>query len=134
MTLSTGRSLLAAAIATLAFHGHASAQNADRNGCYNPARQCVRGEVQWLEGGRLLSARMTNNCPGRIYIRFCNLRRNGTQDCGADGLAPGRTKVWSTYNAVRPARSGYRYTGSLKGGSDFICAGKVPGWHSALRL
>lgn len=112
----------------------AAAQTADRNGCYTPPRQCVRGEVLWLEGGRLLTARMTNNCPGRIYIKFCNLRRNGTQDCGADGLAPGRTKAWSTYNAVRPARSGYRYTGSLRGGSDWVCAGRVPGWNNDLRL
>lgn len=132
MTLSVGRTLLVAALATIVFQGHASAQRADKDGCYSAPRQCVRGQVQWLENGRLLSARMTNNCGSRVYIKFCIHRANGTRDCGADGLPPGRTKVWSTSNADRRMIARFRYIGSLQGGKDWVCASRSPNWNAPL--
>lgn len=132
MMTPTGRSLLAAAFVTLVFQGHASAQSADKDGCYSAPRQCVRGQVQWLENGRLLSARMTNNCGSRVYIKFCIHRANGSRDCGADGLPPGRTKVWNTSNADRRMIARFRYVGSLQSGKDWVCAGRSPNWNAPL--
>lgn len=110
----------------------AQAQSTDRNGCYSAPPKCVRGQVQWRENGRLLSARMTNNCGSRVYIKYCIHRTSGAPDCGADGLPPGQTKVWNTYNADKRMIARFRYIGSLRTDQDWVCAGRSPGWNAPL--
>ncbi|MCK0154765.1 hypothetical protein MWU49_13680 [Alcanivorax sp. S6407] len=68
-----------------------------------------------------------NVCNHRIYARFCNERNSGSDDCGASGIAPGNTKGWSTYKAN--GRYSYNWTGVTKASKDWVCSGKIDGWH-----
>ena len=80
---------------------------------------------QYSEGQFIVTYR--NVCDHRIYARFCNERKDGTEDCGASGISPGKTKNWSTYRAN--GRYSYKWIGVTKGSMDWVCSGTVNGWH-----
>lgn len=103
---------------------------ADEDGCWATPPGCVAINSEW-RGGRFIS-RGTNNCGGRIYVKFCNeapgLGSEG--DCGANGLRADRTTSWATGEGHAPAGSTFwRWIGSNKSGSDWVCSGKVNGWY-----
>ena len=107
-----------------------SPDHADEDGCWAPPSGCLVIDSEW-RGGRFRSMG-TNNCGGRIYVKFCNqapgLGSKG--DCGADGIRAGNTKSWSTSEGHAPTGSTYwRWVGSNKLSSDWVCAGKVNGWY-----
>ncbi len=115
-----------------AFTTAAAAQSTDDQGCYAAPRDCIDGQIRWLENGRTMSMRMTNTCRGRLYVRFCNKLANGSDDCGAASLAPGRTKVWSSSNADKRGIGGWRYVGSSRPSNDWVCAGKSPSFDASV--
>ena len=65
-------------------------------------------------------AKYTNKCNNRIYARFCNGRKDGGDDCGADGIRPGGTKTWYTYESN--GRYNYDWIGSDNGSKDWVCS------------
>lgn len=71
--------------------------------------------------------RYKNICDHRVYVRYCNGRENGSEDCGATGIGAGRTSSWSTYNAS--GEYSYNWIGVERGSMDWVCSGKVSGWH-----
>ena len=77
--------------------------------------------------GNIYSVKYRNQCERRIYAKYCNLISGDKMDCGASGIAPGKTKIWSTKNGSGQHRQ--IYTGSLKGSEDFVCANEVSGWN-----
>jgi len=108
----------------------AQAQSADSDGCYS-AGQCVQMSGDW--NGDAFTSRYTNNCAQRLYIRYCNCRdpqNSDYDDCGADGLSPGRTKNWTTYGGNANGYYEAEWVGSLIPSKDWVCAGKVSGWNS----
>ena len=122
--------ILALVLAFAVTAGPAQAQNVDNDGCYG-AGQCVQMSGEW--NGDAFTSRYTNNCPQRIYIRFCNYRdtySSDYDDCGADGLSPGHTKNWTTYGGKATGYYEAEWVGSLYGGKDWVCAGRVSGWNS----
>lgn len=55
--------------------------------------------------------------------------RSGS-DYGATEFRAGRTTYWSTGEGVAPTGStSWEWIGSNKSGSDWVCSGKVDGWH-----
>ena len=80
---------------------------------------------QYSKGNFIVTYR--NSCNNRIYARFCNERKDGSEDCGASGSGAGKTKSWSTSNAN--GRYSYRSIGVERGSKDWVCSGKVSGWH-----
>ncbi|MBX3597269.1 MAG: hypothetical protein KF874_06830 [Rhizobiaceae bacterium] len=116
-------------ILALSAVGNSAAQETDKSGCYRAPSNCVQATINWLENGRVMSMRMKNTCSSRLYIRFCNKRADGSDDCGADALPPGRTKVWNTQNADSRGIGGYRYIGSARNGGDWTCAGRDKSWN-----
>jgi hypothetical protein len=58
---------------------------------------------------------------------MCNDKKNGTKDCGSTGLKGGKTTKWSTYNAT--GEYNWKFVGVVKSSKDWVCAGKVSGWH-----
>lgn len=97
----------------------------DTDGCWVPIRKpaCVVVEQTKWSGTEFI-IRYRNNCPGGVYMGFCNARKDGTTDCGADHVAAGKSTSWWTYNAT--GDYAYKYTGSNKASSDWVCAGKDP--------
>lgn len=95
-------------------------------GCYQAPSNCVSvSNPRWSSDN--FSARYTNNCSERIYIRFCHEQKNGNWACGADGLPPGRSSGWDAYNAT--GRYKYNYVGSKHSSEDWSCAAMVSGWN-----
>ncbi|MEQ3637488.1 hypothetical protein [Alcanivorax sp.] len=80
---------------------------------------------QYSKGNFIVTYR--NSCNNRIYARFCNERKDGSEDCGASGIGAGKTKSWSTSNAN--GRYSYRSIGVERGSKDWVCSGKVSDWH-----
>ena len=88
----------------------------------------VVADTKWSEYSKnRFIVKYKNICNHRIYARFCNERNNGSEDCGASGISPGRTHGWATGNAN--GRYSYNWIGVGKGSKDWVCAGKVEGWH-----
>ena len=82
-------------------------------------------ETKW--SGDQFIAKYKNICDHRIYIRYCNTRNNGSEDCGASGIGAGRVSSWATYNATGEYH--YNWIGVERGSMDWVCAGKVNGWN-----
>lgn len=102
----------------------------DEDGCWSGrssgGQHClVQSDSKWGDDD-YLTVTYTNRCSDRLYVRFCNQRKDGSWDCGVDGIRPGSQKKWSTYKAS--GRTHANYTGSTKPMQDWVCAGKVPGW------
>ena len=106
-----------------------ASQQTDEDGCWKTRSLCVSSTGEF-RGDRFVSS-YTNNCGGRVYMRFCNETSDG-EDCGASGLGDGRTKFWRTYTSDSSDRPTGRYAsvwiGSKKANSDWVCAGKVRNW------
>ena len=102
--------------------------NADDDTCWEPPNWCLSANASWDQYTEdKINVRYENVCQHRVYIRMCNQRMNGTEDCGATGLSPGRTTTWYTYNASGSYR--YNMVGVLTSSKDWVCAGKVYGWN-----
>lgn len=101
---------------------------ADEDGCWEAPNHCISASARWSEysKGKLISE-FKNICDQRLYLRFCNERKNGSEDCGSSGLNPGATKKWGTYKAN--GEYSWRHIGSLNFSKDWVCAGKVRGWN-----
>ncbi len=101
----------------------------DGDGCWdartNSGGNCMVVQETYWRGSKFV-VKYRNACSYRIYARFCNERRSGSEDCGASGISPGRTKTWYTYEAN--GRYNYISVGSDIGSKDWVCAGKVRGW------
>ncbi|WP_341501267.1 hypothetical protein [Gallaecimonas sp. GXIMD4217] len=99
----------------------------DEDSCWDPPNWCVEAQANWSEHtqGKLVVT-YTNVCQHRVYLRKCNARKDGTEDCGAGGLSGGRSTKWSTTNAS--GEYNYNFVGVLNGSKDWVCTGKVPNW------
>jgi hypothetical protein len=102
----------------------------DDDGCWDgfssSGGDCITvDDASWLNSGKF-KTRYRNSCSHRVYMRFCNVRENGSEDCGATGVSAGSTTSWSTSNAT--GEYYYRWVGSERGGMDWVCSGKVNGW------
>lgn len=106
----------------------AAALNADEDGCWDAPSHCITASARWSKHneGKLISE-FTNTCRHRLYIRFCNEKNNGSEDCGSSGLKPGKTKKWGTNKAT--GEYSWRHIGSVTPSKDWVCSGKVRGWH-----
>lgn len=103
----------------------AFAVSTDEDGCFQAPNHCVSMDGSWR--GDKFTSYYTNTCNARLYIRFCNERGSGSDDCGADGLRPGKRKSWTTYNDPN-GRYSATWVGSTIPSKDWVCAGKVAGW------
>lgn len=112
------------------FVSDAGAQQADKDGCFVPRRNCVAMTGEWKRN-RFVS-RYTNNCQGRIYLKFCNYRKGKRPDSGASGVARGRTKAWSTSSGAT-GRYAAVWVGSMVPSKDWVCAGKVRNWRNSCK-
>ncbi|MEI4194831.1 hypothetical protein [Roseovarius sp. E0-M6] len=101
----------------------------DSDGCFNTASKCISVTSKW-KNDEFISY-FTNNCQGRVYAKFCNQRENRSADCGASGIGEGRRHSWRTYSDAT-GRTRVRWVGSVKSSKDWVCGGKVPGWHDPL--
>jgi hypothetical protein len=81
------------------------------------------GEMQ--KGSRYV-ARWRNTCARRLHVQLCNQRKNGSWECGSDGIAPGATTTWATYEASGE-HSGSAI-GSDKAADDWTCSDAYKGW------
>jgi len=105
------------------------AENKKTNSCwsgYESGTGCLVTEEDKFKGD-IYSVKYSNRCERRIFAKYCNLISGDKMDCGASGIAPGKTKVWSTKNGSGQHRQ--IYVGSLKGSEDFVCANEISGWH-----
>jgi len=59
----------------------------DEDGCFEGGDRCISMSSKWRDSR--LTSYFKNVCNERMYVRFCNKRKNGNSDCGADGLRPG---------------------------------------------
>jgi hypothetical protein len=94
----------------------------DNDGCYIPQRypeHCVSVESTRWSGDQLI-VKFRNNCEARVYGTMCLKRKDGTADCGADGIAQGGLTTYYAYDAE--GTYAYKFTGSTKSGSDWVCA------------
>ena len=102
----------------------------DEDGCWQTSNNCVSVTTEWTNSGNFRT-RATNNCGGRIYMRFCHqapgLSSKG--DCGSGSVRTGGIHVWTTNSGHEPTGSyHYQWIGSEKLLSDAICALNVEGW------
>lgn len=104
-----------------------SAINQDKDGCWNASSWCVKGSSKWK--GNSFVSYYKNVCSDRVYIKFCNKRKNKRSDCGADGIRPGKTKSWRTSSSPT-GNYEWIFIGSTKPASDWVCSGKVSNWRS----
>lgn len=99
---------------------------ADEDSCYYTRPNCVSGDMNLRNDGegRL---KLTNNCGGRIYLKYCLERTGGRSPyCGATGLGAGNSTwpaVTSTYNATGSWR--IAWIGVLRDSKDWVCSHKV---------
>ena len=102
--------------------------NADEDSCWNPPKWCLESSSRWskYDKGKLIVT-YHNVCQHRMYLRMCNTRVDGSEDCGASGISAGKKKNWSTYKS--DGKYTYKWVGSIKGSKDWVCAGKVSGWN-----
>lgn len=101
--------------------------NADSDTCWSPPDYCIQSNASWSKHtDDKLIVRYTNTCQHRIYVKFCNTRMGGGEDCGASGIAGGSSHNWYTYNAT--GRQSYKAVGVLKSSKDWVCSSKVSGW------
>jgi len=126
------KTLLVAIVAMLTSQLGALANHSnslDRDGCWDAltfsgANCLVVHDVYWRDTKLIVKYR--NQCDYRIYTRFCNERRSGSEDCGASGIGPGSIKTWSTYEAN--GRYNFISVGSDIGSKDWVCSGKISNW------
>jgi|TARA_R110002073_G_scaffold84612_8_gene202030 hypothetical protein len=118
---------------TLSGFAHADYRSSvDEDTCWDAKSpsggSCISATSRWSEHtkGKVI-AEYTNNCDHRIYLRMCNGRNSGSDDCGASGVAPHSTKSWSTSNAT--GNYSYNAIGVTQGSKDWVCSGKVSNWH-----
>ena len=103
----------------------------DEDGCWETPNNCVSVTTEWTNGGDFRT-RATNNCGGRIYMRFCHQAPGlgSGSDCGQGGVRNGQTESWQTSSGSNPTGSShYQWIGSENPASDWVCSGKVEGWH-----
>lgn len=97
------------------------AANRIKEGCFVPPRypvQCVVVDKTKMNKDEF-TVTYRNNCEGRVYMSFCNMHKDGSADCGADGVRQGGKMSWQTYNAT--GAYAYKYTGSRKAEYDWVC-------------
>ena len=101
--------------------------NADEDSCWNPPKWCLKSSFRWskYDKGKLIVT-YHNVCQHHMYLRMCNTRIDGSEDCGASSISAGKKKNWSTYKF--DGKYTYKWVGSIKGSKDWVCAGKVLGW------
>lgn len=98
----------------------------DEDTCWEPPNWCLEvDKTRWRDDNFLV--RYRNICEHRLYVKYCNQKKDGSWSCGSTGIGGGRTSTWDTYNAS--GRYHYRFIGVLKGSNDWVCSGKVRGWN-----
>lgn len=116
---------LAAAIMLAAgWHHDASAQEVDKDGCWE-AYDCVTVATEW-DGDNFI-ARYTNVCGLSVYLKACNQSAYlaSGMSCGAFSLPPGETKAWHLYSGNEPTgRYAWAWVGSSRSSMDFVCSKK----------
>ena len=101
--------------------------NADEDSCWHPPSHCIQASASWSQyDSNKLIVRYQNTCAHRIYVKFCNARQNGNQDCGASGISGYGRYSWYTYNAS--GHYSYKTIGVLQPSKDWVCSSKVTGW------
>lgn len=105
-----------------------SPEHADEDGCWQPPEGCVATTAH-LEGERLV-ARVTNNCAGDVYVRFCSETPEELGDyCGEGYIRAGEWNGWTVDVERKPTgRTEWKLVGLNAHENDLVCAGKVEGW------
>lgn len=103
-------------------------ENADEDSCYNTADRCVSARSS--RDGNRIELTVTNNCRGRIYIKYC-LERTGGQSpkCGSRGLEVGESTEYGAYTVSGTGRYTVDWVGVLEDDKDWRCSGKLPYWN-----
>lgn len=104
-----------------------SAQQVDDAGCFETRPNCVVGRTEWGTGRNSdrLYLRLTNRCGARVYVRACMRMANGSDRCGAFGINPGQTHNFNWTGADERGLTEWRWVGSVRAQSDWVCAGRV---------
>ena len=117
-------------ILSLIIVSQAGAVMTDEDGCWNTSgMNCISASAKWSQYEKdLLIVTYRNTCDARVYIKMCNSRKDGSKDCGSEGIFPGQTATWSTHNAN--GRYNWKTVGSTRSSSDWECSGKVNNWNN----
>ena len=100
----------------------------DKDSCWAAPDWCVQPTAKWSKFEKdYFIVKYKNVCDARIFIRYCNKKKDGTELCGVDGIRAGRSSTQSTYNAT--GKYSWRHTGVVNGANDWVCSGKVPNWN-----
>ena len=126
---------------------HASATTTEDNGCFVAEPSCLSVSRQLITRSRFEgSASMAgmrdptywivlrNKCQGRVYVRACLTRRNGSPGCDRFGIDEGKGRRYGVSGASGPYE--VQYWGSRRVSQDWVCrdtypAGRLSGVHLA---
>ena len=103
--------------------GSYPAFSADQDGCWtgrHSSGPCLEYSTYEKDGKTYFE--FSNVCEDRLYISW-----KAGKSGGADSLRGGKTKT--TYEYVTGGRVSVKAIGSNKPSNDWVCAGKVSGWH-----
>ena len=84
---------------------------------------------EYIDKDKRMKVWYTNLCEARVYVKACILKYDAKYgpSCGSFGVLKGKRGFWDAYNA--PRDHSFKVVGSVKGGNDWVCAGKIEGWH-----
>ena len=118
--------------AYMAISGHVSLSmsdslSADKHSCFTPPEKCISATAEWSPYAKdRLIVTYTNQCDYRIYLKKCNVLKNGADDCSSSGLKAGQTTKWSTSGAINKYH--FKVIGVLDQRYDNVCADKQSNW------
>ncbi len=104
----------------------ASAMDADEDGCYATPSGCVEMTGSWSRNNETFTSKYENKCGGRVVVNHCNYRTGQSLDCGQNGIRPGRSTTWKSYDATGEYQA--EWVGSLNSSNDWVCVNKSGGW------
>ena len=103
-------------------------ETADEDSCYRTIPDCLATQSALKDDSEFL-LKITNQCGGGVYLRYCLERTDKVPHCGSTGLGAGKSTwpaVTSTHNGT--GRFHLQWVGVLRGSMAWVCAGKVPTW------
>jgi hypothetical protein len=130
-TSGAGRSADASRGSTGSTAGRSSSNSSGNNAgkstdsCWDAPSNCVVVKSSRWQKDQFIIV-YENICNKRVYVGKCLEQKDGKSSCGADGIYPGKTNHWDTYNAT--GRSFVKWLGVEDPADDWVCAGKAPHW------
>lgn len=104
----------------------AGAQEFDATGCWKTQPSCVSSDSHWEDDDTYVSV-FTNNCGGRIYIRYCNQRKRQELHWACDWgpLGNRQTVTLRTWGGATGGPTKMNWMGSRDVESDKVCGRAV---------